>query len=358
MTDPVLDLRCVFSCLKLFRDRHTLVGISSKRPYQDGVVALDVDLSDPNSWQAAVNWITQLQADKRNIYFHVNPTRWPLGKKATKSDMGLAEFAQVDIDPTDGVPYEQGKAEAREVLDSVAASDCPPTLQLCSGNGFYALGRLSKPLEADVYDSANKAWNTGLGAKGTFNIDRILKLPGTIAFSSPGKIKKGYPPATQSGFIAYNPEAVMDSDKFVAGVNGVVLPQNCPVAAQTPMRNRRSDLQLVPVAAVDSADVWRRFKLAWIFGRHSLRRRWAGDPLGLYDTSRSGFDMSMAKLLANVGFTYSEIYWLLTTQFPHGVVARDGLTRTTHRAVCRAAARATQNTGLISRHLREMFNGR
>lgn len=113
--------------------------------------------------------------------------------------------------------------------------------------------------------------------------------------------------------------------------------------------------QTEPVMNVDALDVLRRLRLGLMFGRQSFRRRWNGGSAGLRDTSASGWDMSMAKLLANAGFHYSEIYWLLATQFQHGVVARDGRTKVTDRAIKRCAARATQHQGVISQRIREAF---
>ncbi|WP_433988655.1 hypothetical protein SuNHUV7_22320 (plasmid) [Pseudoseohaeicola sp. NH-UV-7] len=120
------------------------------------------------------------------------------------------------------------------------------------------------------------------------------------------------------------------------------------------------DLTLPPLAAIDRADVTRRLGLALTFGRPSLRYRWAGGADGLHDTSASGFDMSIAKLLSNERFKYSEIVWLLATQFQHGVVARDGWTEITERQAMRAAARAVKGRGdgVMCPKVREMFYGR
>jgi hypothetical protein len=116
-------------------------------------------------------------------------------------------------------------------------------------------------------------------------------------------------------------------------------------------------VQLQPVVAVDVNATWKKLRLAVSFERPKLLARWQGGTFGLHDTSASGFDMSIAKLLAYAAFNYDEIYWLLITQFQHGVVARDGLTKTTDRAIKRVAARATQNSGVMSAKLQEMFYG-
>ncbi|WP_170746506.1 bifunctional DNA primase/polymerase [Ruegeria lacuscaerulensis] len=118
------------------------------------------------------------------------------------------------------------------------------------------------------------------------------------------------------------------------------------------------DVKLQPVAPVDADAVLRRLHVALTVGPVKLRRRWYGDPTGLLDTSRSGFDMSAAKLLGIAGFNYSEVYWLLATQYPHGVVARDGLNRITVRQIKREAARATEAKRLMTAKMLEVFHGR
>jgi hypothetical protein len=135
-----------------------------------------------------------------------------------------------------------------------------------------------------------------------------------------------------------------------------VLPWEVCVELSQPNGGR--DVTIRPVAPVNADDVTRRLALALAFGRLSLRHRWAGGTHDLHDNSASGFDMSAAKLLANERFTYDEIYWLLATQHAHGVVRRDGLTKTTDRQIKRAAARATQGRGTDSAKALEMFNGR
>jgi Bifunctional DNA primase/polymerase, N-terminal len=73
-------------------------------------------------------------------------------------------------------------------------------------------------------------------------------------------------------------------------------------------------------------------------------RRWGGDTTGLADLSWSARDMSMAKLLAYCGLSYSEVYALLRLRFRFGVAHNHAdkpnleheLRRTAWRAVERA----------------------
>src|SRR5262249_29045069 len=55
----------------------------------------------PNDLLAPTRWIEGWQG-KGNLYFSVNRPRCPLGKKATKADIGQMIALHVDIDPTAG----------------------------------------------------------------------------------------------------------------------------------------------------------------------------------------------------------------------------------------------------------------
>ncbi len=218
-TTPCLNPKVAFDALRLLgRDHHTLVAINMRQ--KSPTAGLDVTLSDPASWQQAVDWMNQYQQAGWNIYFHVNATRPGLNKKAKKEDIVSCEWAQSDVDPTDGLPYEAGRAGAWQTVQGLLNGQTPPTLIFDSGNGFYPLWRLSEPMDVATYDDASKGFNRSHGVKGTFNADRVLKLPGTIAWSNAKKLEKGFPDATQSGVIYAN-GAILDRDVF-AGFAGSV----------------------------------------------------------------------------------------------------------------------------------------
>lgn len=60
----------------------------------------------------------------------------------------------MDVDPTEGVPYAQGRQEAYQTVQNLMNGPTPPTLVFDSGNGFYPLWRLDQPMEWDEYDRA------------------------------------------------------------------------------------------------------------------------------------------------------------------------------------------------------------
>ena len=142
---------------------------------------------------------------KRNLYYSVNPTRTPLNKKAAKTDIEAIEYALADLDPNDGETSEAAKARYLKVLEHFEPK---PTALIDSGNGLQGLWRMlerialgelknGKFTRADQDTIADvevrvAAIMLRLGAKpGTQNIDRILRLPGTINLPNAKKRKEG-----------------------------------------------------------------------------------------------------------------------------------------------------------------------
>jgi P4 family phage/plasmid primase-like protien len=137
---------------------------------------------------------------KRNIYYSVNPTRTAMSKKAAKTDIAAIDFMLADLDPADGETAEDAKTRYLSQLDGAFAPK--PTAAVDSGNGIQAVWRLEHriTLGDPIKDEQGKLVFSPedqrtiadvearaavimvlLGAKpGTQNIDRILRLPGTI----------------------------------------------------------------------------------------------------------------------------------------------------------------------------------
>jgi hypothetical protein len=132
---------------------------------------------------------------QRNLYYSVNPTRGNLVKKATKADISRIEWLFADLDPAADEPAEIAKERYLEALQAMR-----PTAAIDSGNGIQVLYRLEVPIVpsaaaiADV-EARTRALIERLGAKaGTQNIDRILRLPGTVNLPNAKKRKDGRMP--------------------------------------------------------------------------------------------------------------------------------------------------------------------
>jgi Protein of unknown function (DUF3987) len=158
---------------------------------------------------------------KRNLYYAVNPTRQWMNKKAEKEDVAEIEYLLSDFDPIGDESPEEAKQRYLKQLESFEPR---PTMLMDSGNGLQGLWqlRLSLPLgkpitldqpikvkgktitrqfspedQATIADieARSAALMRRLGAPtGTQNVDRILRLPGTINLPNAAKKKKGRVP--------------------------------------------------------------------------------------------------------------------------------------------------------------------
>src|SRR5262249_11204528 len=155
------------------------------------------------------------------LYYAVNPTRQWMNKKAENEDVAEIEYLLSDFDP---VGDETPEAAKQRYLEQLKSFEPRPTMLMDSGNGLQGLWQLKpsiplgspiqldKPIKikgktitrqfspedqakvADV-EARSAALMRRLGAPtGTQNVDRILRLPGTINLPNAAKKKKGRVP--------------------------------------------------------------------------------------------------------------------------------------------------------------------
>ena len=129
-----------------------------------------------------------------NIYFSVNQLRTSAaGKKAKKGDVVSSHCLHVDIDDV-------------SALGRILNARTPPTAVIFSGGGYQAFYRLA----ADVTDLAriercNAALAMELGGDNCSNIDRIMRVPGTVNVPNRKKREAGRTPT-----VAYVVEEATD----------------------------------------------------------------------------------------------------------------------------------------------------
>ena len=149
---------------------------------------------------------------KRNLYYSVNPTRTSLSSKAAKTDISAIEYLLADLDPSDD---ETPQAAKVRYLSAIDAHKPEPTAIIDSGNGIQGLWRLGERIDISQYppetnnkgeldlapaakaivkdvEARSKELMARLGSiSGTQNIDRVMRLPGTINLPNKVKIDKG-----------------------------------------------------------------------------------------------------------------------------------------------------------------------
>jgi|TARA_R110000823_G_C15950930_1_gene501705 P4 family phage/plasmid primase-like protien len=274
-------------------DRITLVAI-----VPDGFTETRTfDVSDASLAQ----WIDGYQG-KRNLYFTVNEVKGRPSKKPGKADMARAVAVWVDIDPQGGA--EDFDAERSRIFCTIEGtclfSVQEPSFLIDSGGGYQAFWLLEDPIDLDGKDgnatrqieSLGKQLEDYFRADHCRNIDRIMRLPGTINLPNRKKIANGRKPAL----------AKLEWFKDIR-YSTADLSQNQPLK---PPKQEFPDEQLAK-------------KLDHALTRDAkLRNRWNGSPAGLNDKTRSSFDMSMTAMLLRHGFSKEETTQVLCRAFKYG----------------------------------------
>lgn len=137
--------------------------------------------------------------ENRNHYFHVNPCRRDLDKKAEKTDVASMDWLHVDLDPRPGeTDLEAERERALNLLQNPPGDLPKPHVCLFSGGGYQGFWRLEEPIILDgnldnVQDAEryNRQIELLLGGDACHNADRIMRLPGTVNRPTKKKREKG-----------------------------------------------------------------------------------------------------------------------------------------------------------------------
>jgi len=138
-------------------------------------------------------WIDERQG-RQNIYFSVNRLRWDVKKKAKKTDVSQVVALHVDVDPR---PGEELGPERERALRMLREFTPPPTVIIDSGGGYQGFWVLREPIDVIGEDhmaeleAYNRQLEVFLGGDHCHNIDRIMRLPGTINVPGEKKRRKG-----------------------------------------------------------------------------------------------------------------------------------------------------------------------
>lgn len=152
----------------------------------------------PGQESACRQWIDGHNG-KLNLYFSANRPMRNIRKKAEKTDMGEACCLHIDIDPRPGEDIEEERARALKLLREAKPA---PSVIVFSGGGYQAFWLLEEPFriggdlaQAENFERYNIHLERSYGADNCHNVDRIMRLPGTINVPDAKKLKKGRKPA-------------------------------------------------------------------------------------------------------------------------------------------------------------------
>ncbi len=127
-------------------------------------------------------WIDERQG-KFNLYYSVNELKpGVVNRKATKDDISRAFYIHVDVDDAGA-------------LDRIRKFLPEPTVVVFSGGGYQAFWKLREPsTDLARVERINQQIARALGGDKCHNIDRIMRLPGTINVPNAKKRKAGRVP--------------------------------------------------------------------------------------------------------------------------------------------------------------------
>lgn len=176
------------------------------------MTAINVDQTEtpsrtffPHQQDEFSNWLRHY--DGFNIYYSVNKPTRAMNKKAERTDIGEMWFTHVDVDPRSKENFDLEKERILKLLcEKYAEKGLPkPSAIVFSGGGYNALWRLQEPIviaedgvplkEIEARYENAKRYNLQLeillGGDNCHNVDRILRLPGSVNRLNKKKLAKG-----------------------------------------------------------------------------------------------------------------------------------------------------------------------
>ncbi|SDW51836.1 VapE domain-containing protein [Roseicitreum antarcticum] len=154
----------------------------------------------PGDVAAMAEWVEERQG-RQNIYFTVNRTFGPVSSKPSKAEMAAAVALHVDVDPRAGMEVEPERQRIERMVEDWEqdGSKLPfprPSVVVDSGGGYQCFWLLDAPVEDHPeVEARNIAIGVAMGADACHNIDRLMRLPGTVNLPNKKKREKGRKPA-------------------------------------------------------------------------------------------------------------------------------------------------------------------
>lgn len=135
---------------------------------------------------------------KRNLYFTVNAVTRMIDTKPSREHIAGMTWLHVDLDPRAGEDIAEEQKRILNLLRNPPAPIPPPTAIIFSGGGYQGFWKLERPVLLDgtpeQYEEAkryNKQLEIVLGGDNCHNVDRIMRVPGSINRPDARKRKKG-----------------------------------------------------------------------------------------------------------------------------------------------------------------------
>lgn len=153
---------------------------------------------------AVRRWIHDHSGGRWNLYFTPNVTRGPVRKKPSKGDMAAAVALFCDVDPRVAEPLDPERARIARLFDDWERDGRKlafprPSVTIDSGGGMQGFFLLAEPVPLDG-DGVEEVEARGSGIRAAVdgdavqNVDRVMRLPGTVNWPSAKKRRAGRVP--------------------------------------------------------------------------------------------------------------------------------------------------------------------
>jgi putative DNA primase/helicase len=269
-------------------------------------------------------WIEARQG-KVGIYYSVNEGNTDkINVKLSKEDIGWIHCVFIDLDPSEdpSKKLDDERARLRKLVKSLAA-ECQPTWVVDSGNGLQVLWLLDQKIEKTkeseaLVEGIGRTLKNRFGGDSAWNIDRILRVPGTINLPNKKKRKLGRPISLAKIIGGTEKPVAIDTLEAWAPPTAANASRNNKWDAKYP----NIDMKLVRAANVYDdlpEELLTKFEAACAQDL-SLQTLWDGRPADAQtDTSGSGFSFALARLLRlgwrkhGITFTTNEfgmLHWI------------------------------------------------
>lgn len=303
----------------------THIHLAAKKP--DGPFTTYQGLNDI---EASHSWAFTRNLAGDNLYWTVNQTHPACHGKPGKQDIAGIRFAHVDIDPPKG----GGPLDKYAVIAQLETASTPPTIIVDSGNGIQALWRL-RDVTSDTngVEAINRALALQFGGDNCHNIDRLLRVPGTVNIPDNRKQDQGRTPA-MSHLIRHEKARSYALEELVA-IFGQQLPPNTSRLAAQPLPTN--------YALLTSTDLKR--------GNSALLARMIDRPTEHFvNADRSAWAYGIACQMVDDGYSDAEALGILRNPANIGcahIPAQADPDRAANRAVTRARQRFVPRGGSI-----------
>ncbi|MEC8067705.1 MAG: DUF5906 domain-containing protein [Pseudomonadota bacterium] len=152
----------------------------------------------PSEEAEALEWIDMYNGT-HNMYFQVNPSIEKMNQRPKKEHIKALHYLHIDIDPKKSVDLDEERERILDLLTDDLPGGVPkPSSIVFSGGGYQAFWKLKEPAEingdvslAEMYEVYSQTLEVLFKADSCHNIDRMMRLPGTVNIPDKGKREKG-----------------------------------------------------------------------------------------------------------------------------------------------------------------------